>query len=84
MSDDTPAPAGPAAGFPLLPWLLATLGVAHLFAAVGSALIGAGGPLTVALDAAVVVGAVIALVLGLRLGQGQYQAQGQYQGQGLG
>src|SRR5664279_4214806 len=64
VSDDTPAPAGPAAGFPLLPWLLATLGIAHLLAAGAAVLPGVGGPATAGLDLAVVVGAVLALVLG--------------------
>jgi diguanylate cyclase (GGDEF)-like protein len=64
VSDDTPAPAGPAAGFPLLPWLLASLGIAHLVAAGAAALPGLGGPSTVVLDGGVVVGAGVALVLG--------------------
>ena len=64
MSDDTPAPAGPAAPFPLLPWLLATLATVHVIGAVAGLLPGAGRPVAVGLDAVVALGAGLAVVLG--------------------
>ncbi|HEX2806284.1 MAG TPA: GGDEF domain-containing protein, partial [Kineosporiaceae bacterium] len=52
------------------PWLLATLGIAHLVAAGGAALPGTGGPLTVGLDAAIVLGVGVVLVKGRRRATG--------------